>query len=151
MLSRSGRMTTTSDRLVARHRESARTQGHWCSSGLPPDTEADKEMQPRISRTTRASDKEGRRKRLEQISIPHIFRGFHVEDLQDECPLGKLAKPSMRNEFDRSRHISHETRVAPPRTRSPSPPTVNSAMRDRSGSQSASRSGLGFPTSAFNP
>lgn len=72
-------------------------------------------------------------------------------DSQEECPLGKLAKPSMRNELLLSRQISHETSVAAPRTDSPSPPTVNSAMRATSGLQRARRSGRGFPIKAFRP
>lgn len=72
-------------------------------------------------------------------------------DLQEACPLGKLANPSMRNELLLSRQISHETNVAAPRSSSPSPPTVNSAMRPRSGLQRARRSGRGLPIRTFRP
>lgn len=80
-----------------------------------------------------------------------IYEKEGIEDLQEECPLGKLENPSIRNESLLSRQISQETSVAAPRTDSPSPPTVNSAMRATSGLQRARRSGRGLPIRAFRP
>lgn len=70
---------------------------------------------------------------------------------KDECPEGKLAKPSRRMLLSVCLQIAAETRKLPSGTPSPMPPTTYCARFAISGSHLLSRSGRGLPNKLFIP